>query len=52
MKKVYVIPTTNKVEVKIESLLVNYSNSQAASDAAVFSREGGDRGGFLDDDED
>ena len=40
MKKQYKSPATTIVEVKIESLLVDYSNTQAASDAVTLSREG------------
>lgn len=40
MKKQYNSPATTIVEVKIESLLVDYSNTQAAKGATTLSREG------------
>ena len=40
MKKIYNSPVTTIVEVKIESLLVDYSNTEAAKNATVLSREG------------
>ena len=41
MKKIYNSPVTTIVEVKIESLLVDYSNNtEAAKNATVLSREG------------
>jgi len=39
MKKIYMTPTTDSVEVKTENLLVQYSNSEAAKGAASLSRE-------------
>ena len=50
MKKIYAKPQTTVIEVKTESLLVNYSNTQAAQGATVLSREGDSS--FFDDDED
>ena len=50
MKKIYVTPATIRVEIKTQSLLVQYSQTKAASDASVFSREGDSS--FFDDDED
>lgn len=40
MKKIYVTPNTNLVEVKMENLLQQYSNAPAAKNATVLSREG------------
>lgn len=41
MKKSYIIPETFTVKIKTDSLLVQYSSTQAASDAVSLSREGG-----------
>lgn len=51
MKKIYAKPQTTVIEVKTESLLVNYSNAEASSSAVTLSR-GGDSSFFDDDDED
>ena len=40
MKKTYIIPVTTIVEVKLESLLVSYSNAEAAEGATSLGREG------------
>lgn len=40
MKKMYVMPKTSLVEVKIENLLVQYSKTEASSSAVTLSREG------------
>ena len=39
MKKMYVMPTTKLVNVKVENLLAQYSNTQATKDATTLSRE-------------
>ena len=39
MKKIYNSPVTDIVEVKVESLLVDYSNSQADQNAVTLSRD-------------
>jgi len=39
MKKTYIAPITNVVKMKYTTPLLNYSNTQAASDADVFGRE-------------
>ena len=39
MKKTYISPNTNVIEVKMESLLVDYSNSTAAKGAESLSRQ-------------
>ena len=39
MKKIYVMPQMEVVEVKIQSLLVDYSNGEASSSATTLSRE-------------
>lgn len=39
MKKTYISPNTNVIEVKMESLLVEYSNSTAAEGASALSRQ-------------
>jgi hypothetical protein len=49
MKKLYISPKTETIKVKLESLLVSYSNAEASSDAVSLSREGGDD--FWDDEE-
>ncbi len=40
MKKNYINPNTIIVEVKNQSLLVQYSTTEAASDATTLSRRG------------
>lgn len=41
MKKIYVTPMTDTIEVRMDSLLVQYSNGQAAVGATTLSRESG-----------
>jgi len=48
MKKLYISPKTETIKVKLESLLVSYSNAEASSDAVSLSREGD---AFWDDEE-
>jgi len=39
MKKMYVMPKTKLVNVKVENLLVQYSGQQADKNATTLSRE-------------
>jgi len=39
MKKTYISPNTNVIEVKMESLLTQFSSSEASKDATVLSRQ-------------
>ena len=41
MKKIYVTPTTDTLDVCMDSLLVQFSNEQASENAVTLSREGG-----------
>lgn len=50
MKKSYIVPTTIKVEIKANPLLIQYSNSEAAAGATSLSREG-NRNNSWDDEE-
>ena len=49
MKKIYVKPSTNLVDVNIENLLVQCSNTEAGSGAVSLSR--GNNGASWDDEE-
>jgi hypothetical protein len=49
MKKFYVTPKTEMIEVKSDALLAQFSSTEAASDATALSRDGGN--GNWDDEE-
>ena len=49
MKKTYITPATVCVEIKANTLLVQYSNTEAGSNATVLSR--GNRSSWDDEEE-